>query len=354
LGKTARGLLIFISLGLVSFVLFKDIWLSYLTLLAHKLGYVSLGALNLALVYRPEIFAAAIKIFSLFPIFGIGQSEFYRQAASHELTNSYYLSIEQNGENAHNYFLQTLAETGIIGFTLFTLFVLYPLWKIKDKKSLIPALIGLGSIFISNLYAHSLLIRENLFLVTVMIALMYAWLFAEKTPAARRSTPVNFLTSNRPVQILLGLALTTLLFLGAKEIYLSFNRFPFTEDIQCFKNKSMTPDGWTSGHLIIDLPSEAKGVSFSVIQTHPGIDKRPLTGTVKLLDKDNVAVSSEDLLFNKEVASSFELNLPNSLVPKSTNYRVELKLDRCFIPKNLGNTPDGRRLGIRLEPIIFK
>lgn len=354
LGKTARGLLIFVSLGLVSFVLFKDIWLSYLTILAHKLGYASLGALNLALVYRPEIFAAAIKIFSLFPIFGIGQSEFYRQAASHELTNSYYLSIEQNGENAHNYFLQTLAETGIVGFALFTLFVLYPLWKIKDKQSLIPALVGLSSIFLSNLYAHSLLIRENLFLVTVMIALMYAWLFAEKTPATVNSKTVNFLTFNRPIQVMAGLALTTLLFLGAREIYLSFNRFPFTEDIQCFKNKSMTPDGWTSGQLIIDLPSEATGVSFSVIQTHPGIDKRPLTGSVKLVGKDNVTVISKDLLFNKEGPSSFELSLPNSVIPKSTDYRVELNLDRCFIPKNFGNTPDGRRLGIRLEPIIFK
>ncbi len=354
LGKTARGLLIFVSLGLASFVLFKDIWLSYLSMLAHKLGYASLGALNLALVYRPEIFAAAIKIFSLFPIFGLGQSEFYRQAASHELTNSYYLSIEQNGENAHNYFLQTLAETGIVGFALFTLFVLYPFWKIKNKKSLIPAFVGLSSIFISNLYAHSLLIRENLFLATVMISLMYAWLFAEKTLATGHSTTRKFPISTRPKQILAGLALTTLLFLGAREIYLSFNRFPFTEDIQCFKNKSMTPDGWTSGQLIIDLPSEATGVNFSVIQTHPGIDKRPLTGIVKLVGKDNVTVISKDLLFNKEGPSSFELSLPNTVMPKSTNYRVELKLDRCFIPKNLGNTPDGRRLGIRLEPIIFK
>jgi len=65
------------------------------------------------------VYLAALKLFALYPILGLGQSEFYRQSADYALTNSYFLSVNQNGENAHNYFLQTLAETGLIGIAIF-------------------------------------------------------------------------------------------------------------------------------------------------------------------------------------------------------------------------------------------
>jgi O-antigen ligase len=90
-------------------------------------------------------------MFALFPFAGLGQSEFYRQSANHDLTHSLFLSIEQNGENAHNYFLQTMVETGILGFGAFLFLLLYPVIQTKDKRALIPAIVALLAIFSGNI-----------------------------------------------------------------------------------------------------------------------------------------------------------------------------------------------------------
>jgi hypothetical protein len=351
LSKTALTVCALLVATFFSFIAFKNDWLTIFTLVAHKLGFADLSALNLALVYRPEIFAAAIKIFSLFPILGLGQGEFYRQAASHELTNSYYLSIEQNGENAHNYFLQTLAETGLLGFLLFTFFVLYPIWKIKNKKVLVPAIVAITAVFVGNLYSHSMLVRENLFLATTFIALMYAWLEAENnsipnSQRARSSTT----TSAYPALLITCIILS----FAVNETYRSFNNFPFTEDFQCYKNKTANKDGWTSGLVQLPLPADSIGLSFKIIDMQPANIKTPLKATLSLLSKDNKTLITKELSLTRDKQDTFEIRLPENLAVNSVNdYQAVLRLNHCFIPRNLGNNPDGRRLGVKLGPINY-
>lgn len=336
-----------------SVFLFKNEWLFLITLFAEKLGFSSLAALNLALVYRPEIFSAAIKIFSLFPLVGLGQGEFYRQASNYDLTQSYYLSLEQNGENAHNYFLQTLAETGLIGFSLFTLVILYPICRINNKKKIIPALIALCAVFIGNLYSHSMLVRENLFLATVFIALMYAWQLSDDTKQSKYNKNLLPVCSKK-IQFLLVLLTIVLLFFAAKESYQAFKQFPFTTDTQCFKNKSEYKDGWSTGILEISLPRDVVGIRFKVLDMQPETIKAPLTATLSILNKDDLAIATKEISLNRSVSNILEISLPedlkNSLI---TDYRVNVKLNHCFIPRNLGNSEDGRRLGIKHGEIDY-
>jgi O-antigen ligase len=344
------GAVLFVAL--CSAFLFKDAALSSLTIVAQKLGFADLAALNLALVYRPEIFAAAIKIFTMFPLVGIGLGEFYRQASNHELTNSYYLSIEQNGENAHNYFLQILAENGLIGFLLFALMVFYPLWKAKNKKLLIPALIALGAVFVSNLYGHSMLVRENLFLATVFIALMYAWLTPDNIKSSSSLYSLRF--SKNIISIALIAGIVIVIFFAIKESIQTFRRFPFSVDTQCFKSKKVHPDGWTSGIVEMPLPAEAIGMNFKVTAMQPAQIKTPLSATLSLSRSEGELISSKPLAFDPRGKNAFEISLPeNHTANDSDRYLVTLRLNHCFIPRNLGNTPDGRRLGVKLEEINY-
>lgn len=352
LKKALFGLCALTGLTLCSYFVFKNFWLSALTTFAHRLGFEHLAALNLALVYRPEIFSAALHIFSLFPLLGLGQGEFYRQASNHDLTQSYYLSLEQNGENAHNYFLQTLSETGLIGFLLFVFFVFYPLWKIKNKKALIPASIALGAVFVGNLYSHSMLVRENLFIAAVFIALMYAWMESESNLSLNR----HFCLLNQaPYRyVFVGVLLIGLIF-AIKETYQSFKQFPFTVDTQCYKARPAYQDGWSNGLVQIPLPADAIGLRFQVLDMQPEQVKTPLAATLALVrGANNETVISKELKLHRAQTNMFEIVLPDNLRGIDTeSYRVVLRLNHCFIPRNLGHSGDGRRLGIKLGKLDY-
>ena len=160
---------------LISAAMAPALWHEGLSHLAIQLGLPDLLSLNLKLSYRPEVYRAALYMLLLFPFAGLGQAEFYRQSANPELSRSFFLSVEQNGENAHNYFLQVLVENGLLGFCVLGLLITYPIIKSDDKKHLFPALFALLAIACGNLFSHSLLVRENLLIAACFIALLYAW-----------------------------------------------------------------------------------------------------------------------------------------------------------------------------------
>lgn len=128
---------------------------------------------NRALVYRPELFRAALYMFSDYPVFGVGQGNFFRLSSDIDLSHSLYLA-QTGGDNAHNYFLQTLAETGLIGALAFALAIGWPFYRVDQfSKIAAPALVLL-SIALGNVFSHPLLVRPNLILFAVVLALIYA------------------------------------------------------------------------------------------------------------------------------------------------------------------------------------
>ena len=341
---TLKALLILVIFVALSAVFFQNAWVSLLTQFAHAIGLPDIEALNTKLSYRPEVYLAAIKMFSLDPILGLGQSEFYRQAANFSLTNSHFLSIDQNGENAHNYFLQTLAETGIVGITAFAVLIFYPLWCVEDKRVLVPAGVGLGAIFIGNIFAHSMLVRENLFIAAGLIGLMYAWVAADD----KKTNTVSHKNPQLKYSYILLAAALVLVIVSAREVYISYRSVPFVEDVQCFKARPLDRDGWTSGIYKVAIPLGASAMSLHIKGTQPDVSSRPLAATLNIVHRDNRIIQTSPVQFTETGPRNVLVAFPEGMVADDGDYQLVLRLQRCFIPRNMGINADGRRLGIQI------
>jgi O-antigen ligase len=349
---------------ILSVIFLHDVWVSSLITLTNYFGLPDLNTINFKLSYRPEVYLAALKLFALYPILGLGQSEFYRQSADHTLTNSYFLSVQQNGENAHNYFLQTLAETGLVGIAVFFLLILYPIFHIKNKRSLIPAGVALGAIFIGNVFAHSMLVRENLFIAACFIGLMYACLKNEQMSAvtadleSHNKDPQYSVPSTKAKLLkhpyLVAIFSIVLMVSAFREVYFSFQSVPFLKDVQCFKERTLGADGWTSGVFNIAIPQGAKGVTLNIKGTQPYVSKRPLAADLNILHGESGLIQSSQILFNRDGFYQVSVNFDEGAVANDEEYRAELRLERCFIPRNFNINADGRRLGIQIESITFQ
>jgi len=356
--------LLVLVLVILSVVFFHSIWISSLVKLTTFFGLPDLNTINLKLSYRPEVYLAALKFFALYPILGLGQSEFYRQSADHTLTNSYFLSVQQNGENAHNYFLQTLAETGLVGIAVFFLLIFYPIFHIKNKRLLIPAGVALGAVFIGNVFAHSMLVRENLFIAACFIGLMYACMKKEQMSAvtadleSHNKEPQYSVPSTKAKLLkhpyLIAIFSIVLIVSALREVYFSFRSVPFLKDVQCFKERTLDADGWTSGVFNIAIPQGAKGVTFNIKGTQPYVSKRPLAADLNILHGESGLIQSSQILFNRDGFYQVSVNFDEGAVANDAEYRAELRLERCFIPRNLNINADGRRLGIQIESITFQ
>jgi O-antigen ligase len=162
-----------ISLSVLFFLTKSFVWIDYFTELLFAPGNSIASNINKALVYRPELFRAALLMFADSPIFGVGLGNFFRLSTNLDLTHSLYMA-QNGGENAHNYFLQTLAETGMVGASAFIFAMSWPFLKSnRPLKAIVPGM-ALLSIALGNIFSHSLIIRPNLILLAVFLALTYA------------------------------------------------------------------------------------------------------------------------------------------------------------------------------------
>jgi O-antigen ligase len=346
----------------LSVLLFTETWTALLTFTLNKFNLPDLNALNLKLSYRPEVYLAALRMFALFPFAGLGQSEFYRQSANYDLTHSFFLSVDQSGENAHNYFLQTLAETGLLGIGAFILLLTYPLFRGSNKRALIPAAVALCAIFSGNLFAHSMLIRENLLLAACFVALIYATMKAEHVSLKVESMPYAPSSHRRlssmprllygwvkqPKAIMFSVMIVSVLM--AKELYQSFKSRPFNSDLQCHEPRRVNYDGWTSGRHVFEVPVGARGMILDIVNAHPDSAKRPLEGSLTLW-YNRAVLLKQSFSFATTGPQHLEIYLPNETIATPDDYQIELRLQRCFVPRDFGMNSDGRRLGVNVKSI---
>lgn len=339
----------------LSLYVFQDTWESVLTLLANRLGFADLYAMNFSLAFRPEIYLAAFRMLADFPLMGLGQGNFYRLSAIPSFSQSPFLTETLNGENAHNYFIQILAENGVIGFFIFVVFVFYPVVKIKNKKQLIPVLVALGSLFLGNLYSHSLLVRENLFICSSLLALMYAWALSDQALPAH-STKGHGITIITPpaatAWALSGVVLIVCL-LAVKEVRQSFAQPPFTFDYQCHKTTELSQDNWTTGRYLATLPADTQGVRIELQSLQPDSARRSLSLQLMLIDEDKKTLVSQRYDFKNGNMQAMEILLPATALNDMQLKQVLLVVERCFVPKNFGMGGDQRRLGVRIKSIDY-
>ena len=336
-----------------SFYLWNNAWLAGLTSLAQSRGFANLEALNFELARRPEIFMAGVRMFSAFPLLGLGQGDFYRLSANFAFSESPFLSQTLNGENAHNYFLQVLAENGLIGVALFTFMLASPVCRVRNKVVLVPTLVALASIFIGNIYAHSLLVRENLLVATALLSLVYAWAWESDSQFGVESGQPARWRAHPGARILLALCAIGVLLAAAYEVKRSFHRLPFTSDVQCQVFRPQTPDGWTAGLYQEPMALGARGVTFVVGAALPDAGMRPLTAEVQIVHESRGVLAKQEFLITQPGAQRLGITLPGSVQVDDDGYRAVVKLQRCFIPKNLGINGDGRRLGLLIKSVEF-
>jgi hypothetical protein len=299
--------------------------------------------LNVALSYRPEIWGAAIDMYSVFPFFGLGQGSFYRLSSLPAFSDSEVL-LSFGGSGAHNYLLQTFVELGPVGL-LFALLVAIPVFRLgKQNLGLISfyALLGIG---VGNIYAHSLLVRETLMLGAVFGGI-YCW--ECEAHGAARWRPVEPGTTR-----FVSWGVAVFFLLGIVEVAQSFSRTPFNFGERCFEHRQVAQDGWTSGLLRQPIPATAARIDIALLAERPDLKRRPLAIDLSVAAENGATVWSHSLEVNRPSSEPrrFTIELPE---PPSRGRFLLVKSSHCFVPLNLGLTYDPRRLGVRVPELRFR
>jgi hypothetical protein len=343
----AGGFGLLVILGLITLFAYSNqssFWMIHLLSQLQERGFASITAVGGIFGDRPEIFSAAIRMFSSFPLMGLGLGDFFRMSSNSGFSQSALLSV-RGGENAHNYFLQTLTETGIVGSLALAFALIAPLWFTRRRAPLMPAAVGLFAVLLGNVYAHSLLVRENLILLAILLGLMYSIYEAEDLQGDRiEGLPSSRILTLKSVVIisfcgLLGLGATT-------EVYRSFTAFPFQYGSACFVPKPLTTDGWSSGKTMgFVIPAGAHGIRLPVEVTRPGISIRPLDANLQIIGFRWSVLASSNVTWNVAGKNVIEVVLPKGQVSDGSIDAV-LTLSTCYTPRNQGVSVDGRRLGV--------
>jgi O-antigen ligase len=303
---------------------------------------------------RFEIWEAAIRMWWEFPLFGTGQGTFYRYSAIPSFSKSHFL-ILNNGENAHNYFLQSLTETGCIGVFILGLAVSCPFFLNKNigtLKTVIPLIVAMA---LGNLFSHTFLVRENLFLGAVIFAMLYSQALStdQKHQAKMLDCRIN-LYKKRYVFVCLALTLITSL-----EIFYSFGKPPFTLGLNCYKSAQLTSDGWTKGLFLVSYPVNTKGVEI-VIEKSKFTDDHKSTKLLLELKQNNGDLvnnhRSDSVIKVVELDQSKDTTILIEFADKNTinvfgKVDLEMQINGCYSPRDVGESIDSRLLGIKIKSI---
>jgi O-antigen ligase len=302
---------------------------------------------------RFEIWSAVANMFSAYPLMGVGEGEFYRLSSNISFARSEFLQLNR-GENAHNYFLQVLAENGLVGIAVFAIAFIVPYRACKNKQLILPALIGLFSLFLGNIFAHSFLVRENLLLGATLLGLLYS-LSGITAASAITYLPIASVRSR-----LLALSAVFVLLVGvAIEVISSFGKIPFKAGADCFvKDVHPYPDGWTSGAWEELLPKGTKSLELVALPNRINIQKHAISGRLEMLvwipGRGKVPVNVRDYEWTTNIPMTLRLDMPAEYDESPHVKSARLQINSCYTPRNLGVNTDGRRLGVQIENVQWK
>jgi O-antigen ligase len=301
---------------------------------------------------RFEIWSAVANMFSAYPLMGVGEGEFYRLSSNISFARSEFLQLNR-GENAHNYFLQVLAENGLVGIAVFAIAFIVPYRACQNKQLILPASIGLFSLFLGNVFAHSFLVRENLLLGAALLGLLYSI----STVEAQKSAGYRLISISR-THLLSYIAIFVLLISIALEVKSSFGRTPFQPGFDCYiKRLPTTKDEWTSGLWEERIAPNVKGLDLTLKPLRPNLKSNPLNARFEILSwevgKGKVPVSLVTHQWTSDEVANIRLAIPAQYVNSPNVISVRMVLSGCYTPRNLGVNTDGRRLGVHIENVQF-
>ena len=355
----------FALLGMVALSLNERFWLLNMLGELQSADLTNYETLNRISIYRLEIFAGALRMFAQFPVMGIGQGNFFHLSSILEFMGSPWVA-QTGGENAHNYFLQTLAELGLIGTLSFLIVFFWPIKRCSELKRLVPAAVAIVAIFLGNVYSHSLIIRENLYLLAVFVALLYAQcgemtrhcylasITNEAMPRGAVDGTENIsATSGRYSYFGIGALLCALclIYFAYQEVSTAKTKFPFVYGSDCYKPTVAYADGWTSGRLIIPLAEGKSGVKLVVDQNQADAKSHPVSLSLSVLDQAGNSLQTVNYSEQALDQFSMQIGIPDAKKNEFQLGNVVLQLSKCFSPSNLGLKDDSRKLGVHLKSI---
>ncbi|MEQ9667148.1 O-antigen ligase family protein [Coleofasciculus sp. G2-EDA-02] len=297
---------------------------------------------NTALSQRPEIFRSNLLMYSHYPIVGLGKGIFYRQSSIAEFSKSDFFAT-YNGENAHNYFLQILVETGLVGFVVFcSLFLCQGLYLRNRSTEIITVLIV--GLFSGNIYGHSLLIPNLLFLLFILIGSSNV----DEQPEKSISPTIRLIPLPKAWCYFL-IAMTTALVVGAiYEVKTSYGKLPFQSQFFCYKPAEYS-DHQTSGLFKETYTVTGNYLMLNYIVHHADAQRRPLTIDFNL-EQEGQRIAYDQRLIDSPGEYQERLNI--SQLKTGSNISLQIKTSRCFTPINLGVSLDKRPLGIQLNKVL--
>ena len=343
----------------------KQFWLLNMLRELQAADLTNYETLNRISIYRLEIFAGALRMFTQFPVMGIGQGNFFHLSSIFEFMGSPWVA-RTGGENAHNYFLQTLAELGLIGTFSFLVVFLWPIKHCSELKRLAPAAVTIVATFLGNVYSHSLINRENIYLLAVFVALLYAHCGEMKKGAALASIanealPRGAVDATENISAVPGrysyfgigalVCALCLIYLAYQEVSTAKTKFPFVYGSDCYKPTVAYADGWTSGRLIIPLAEGKSGVKLVVDQNQADAKSHPVTLSLSILDQ--AGNSLQTVNYSEQALDQFlmQIGIPDAKKSEFQVGNVVLQLSKCFSPSNFGLKDDSRKLGVHLKSI---
>ncbi|MEQ9359175.1 MAG: O-antigen ligase family protein [Coleofasciculus chthonoplastes F2-STO-03] len=298
---------------------------------------------NTTLSQRPEIFRSNLLMYSHYPILGLGKGIFYRQSSIAEFSQSDFFATYNNGENAHNYFLQILVEMGLVGLVIFCCLFLYQGLYLRNRSTEIITVLIVG-LFSGNIYGHSLLIPNLLFLLFILLGASNV----DEQPEKSISPTIRLIPLPKAWRYFL-IAMTTAIVVGAiYEVKTSYGKLPFQSQFFCYKPAEYS-DRQTSGLFKETYTVTGKYLMLNYIVHHADAQRRPLTIDFNL-EQQGQTIAYYQRLINSP--GEYQESLDISQLKTGSNISLQIKTSRCFTPMNLGVGLDKRPLGIQLNKVL--
>lgn len=312
--------------------------------LAAFLSNLDNANFNVALSHRPEIWASALRMYSHFPFFGLGQGSFFRLGSESDFSGSEALA-SMGGSGAHNYFLQSFVELGPL-YILVLAWIAIPFLRLGRLNFRFLSFYALAGICIGNVYAHSLLVRE-----TLMLAAIFAgFYFVEASDGARERGLALRPTFGVRRAVVAG---ALLLAAAAVDAALSFGKAPFQYAAKCHEVQPIAWDGWTQGTVRAEIPQGADTVRLALVADRRDVGERPVDVTVAIVGPDGARSEVRRLRFEGERRGPVDVALSASTPAPGQRY-LEITTSNCFVPLNVGRGHDPRHLGVRVTEIEFR
>ncbi len=291
---------------------------------------------------RFELWKRALKMVQDYPLTGVGLGNFYK-------TNVHYKNISMDqwdAENAHNYYLQLLAELGIPGLLLF-LAILLSLYlrritavggegDLPPEFSVKPFYYGLGAYLVTMLTGHPLLLSSQQFLFWAIVAIVLkGQVFVLDDDG--RITPAS------KISRIIGFFIFLLFVFGfSKNLYKQEPRIlPVEYGLYSIENMDGAKMRWMAGKAEYYLPEMTRELKLKVM-AQPFNSQKPEGLTLKISINDSVV---DNVRFIEGGTKHLRYDIRSA---NKQDIKVNLEVDNIFCPKDIGLNDDFRVLGVAL------